>query len=142
MSSSVRHLKLVTGEELICEVLDESPESIVVNNAMSLMQNTLKSGEKFFTFKTYMVYQDTPSNCIIIFTDKIMSLAIPTKEMVGQYNIALKEMSKYMEELENDEFIDDFEETPKSLNDWLDEMKKESTENKDFDSDVNGMLMN
>jgi hypothetical protein len=102
----------------------------------------LKSGEKFFTFKTYMVYQDTPSNCIIIFTDKIMSLAIPTKEMVGQYNIALKEMSKYMEELENDEFIDDFEETPKSLNDWLDEMKKESTENKDFDSDVNGMLMN
>lgn len=142
MSSSVRHLKLVTGEELICEVLDESPESIVVNNAMSLMQNTLKSGEKFFTFKTYMVYQDTPSNCIIIFTDKIMSLAIPTKEMVGQYNIALKEMSKYMEELENDEFIDDFEETPKSLNDWLDDMKKESTENKDFDSDVNGMLMN
>ena len=142
MSSSVRHLKLVTGEELICEVLDESPESIVVNNAMSLMQNTLKSGEKFFTFKTYMVYQDTPSNCIIIFTDKIMSLAIPTKEMVGQYNIALKEMSKYMEELENDEFIDDFEETPKSLNDWLDEMKKESTENKDFDSEVNGMLMN
>ena len=142
MSSSVRHLKLVTGEELICEVLDESPESIVVNNAMSLMQNTLKSGEKFFTFKTYMVYQDTPSNCIIIFTDKIMSLAIPTKEMVGQYNIALKEMSKYMEELENDEFIDDFEETPRSLNDWLDEMKKESTENKDFDSDVNGMLMN
>ena len=142
MSSSVRHLKLVTGEELICEVLDESPESIVVNNAMSLMQNTLKSGEKFFTFKTYMVYQDTPSNCIIIFTDKIMSLAIPTKEMVGQYNIALKEMSKYMEELENDEFIDDFEETPKSLNDWLDEMKKESTENKDFESDVNGMLMN
>jgi hypothetical protein len=47
-----------------------------------------------------------------------------------------------MEELENDEFIDDFEETPRSLNDWLDEMKKESTENKDFDSDVNGMLMN
>ena len=142
MSSSVRHLKLVTGEELICEVLDESPESIVVNNAMSLMQNTLKSGEKFFTFKTYMVYQDTPSNCIIIFTDKIMSLAIPTKEMLGQYNIALKEMSNYVEELENNEFIDDFEETPKSLNDWLDEMKQESSEGKEFDSDVNGMLMN
>ena len=92
-TSSVRHLKLVTGEEIICEVLDESAETIVVNNAMSLMQNTLKSGEKFFTFKTYMVYQDTPLNCIIIFTDKIMSLAVPAKEMIQQYSTALKEMA-------------------------------------------------
>ena len=53
MSSSIKHLKLITGEEVICEVLDETTGSIIVNNAMSLMQNTLKTGEKFFTFKTY-----------------------------------------------------------------------------------------
>ena len=74
MSSSVKHLKLVTGEEVICEVLDETSGSIIVNNAMSLMQNTLKTGEKFFTFKTYMVYQDTPTNVIVIFTDKILNI--------------------------------------------------------------------
>jgi hypothetical protein len=143
MSSSVRHLKLVTGEELICDVLDESPESIVVNNAMSLMQNTLKSGEKFFTFKTYMVYQDTPLNCILIFTDKIMSLAIPSKEMVEQYQTALKEMSLYLEE-NYAELDDDFDESPQTLDDWLDEMKKDSSDSseEEMDSDVDGMLMN
>lgn len=143
MSSSVRHLKLVTGEELICDVLDESPESIVVNNAMSLMQNTLKSGEKFFTFKTYMVYQDTPLNCILIFTDKIMSLAIPSKEMVEQYQTALKEMALYLEE-NYAELDDDFDEPPHTLDDWLDEMKKESSDSseEEMDSDVDGMLMN
>ncbi len=143
MSSSVRHLKLVTGEELICDVLDESPESIVVNNAMSLMQNTLKSGEKFFTFKTYMVYQDTPLNCILIFTDKIMSLAIPSKEMVEQYGTALKEMALYLEE-NYAELDDDFDEPPQTLDDWLDEMKKESSDlsEEEMDSDVDGMLMN
>jgi len=143
MSSSVRHLKLVTGEELICDVLDESPESIVVNNAMSLMQNTLKSGEKFFTFKTYMVYQDTPLNCILIFTDKIMSLAIPSKEMVEQYQTALKEMALYLEE-NYAELDDDFDEPPQTLDDWLDEMKKESSDlsEEEMDSDVDGMLMN
>lgn len=140
-TSSVRHLKLVTGEEIICEVLDESAETIVVNNAMSLMQNTLKSGEKFFTFKTYMVYQDTPLNCIIIFTDKIMSLAVPAKEMIQQYSTALKEMALYLEENFNEELVDDFDEGPKSLDDFLDEMKEDSQLDM-LDSDIDGMLMN
>ena len=141
-SSSVKHLKLVTGEELICEVLDEARESIVVNNAMSLMQNTLKNGEKFYTFKTYMVYQDTPMNCILIFTDKIMSLAVPAKEMVDQYQTAVKELALYLEEENVSSLENDFDEDPKTLDDWLDEMKKESADDDDMDSDIDGMLMN
>mgnify|MGYP000102934122 CR=1 FL=1 len=137
--SSVRHLKLITGEEVICEVLDEDSEHIVVNNAMSLIQNTLKNGEKFFTFKTYMIYQDTPTNVMLIFTDKIMSLAIPVKEMVEQYRTALDEMAKYLEDNYSEVLLkDDFHEDDKSLEDWLEEMNKEDG----IDSDVDGMLMN
>lgn len=134
-NSSIRHLKLVTGEEVICEVLDESSDTIVVNNAMSLMQNSLKNGDKFFTFKTYMVYQDTPTNVIIIFTDKIMSLATPAEGMIEQYTIALREMASYLEQNFNDDNIED----ERDLDDWLDDMTKE---NNMIDSDVNGMLMN
>ena len=137
--SSVRHLKLITGEELICDVLDESEGQICVNNAMSLMQNTLKNGDKFFTFKTFMVYQDTPINVMLIFTDKIMSLAIPATEMLEQYNTALKEMANYLEENYSESLLNDFDEEAQSLNDWLEEMKKESDS---IDSDVDGMLMN
>jgi len=130
-NSSIRHLKLVTGEEVICEVLDESSDTIVVNNAMSLMQNSLKNGDKFFTFKTYMIYQDTPTNVIIVFTDKIMSLATPAEGMIEQYTIALREMANYLEQ--------NFNEDEKDIDDWLDDMTKEDTV---IDSDVNGMLMN
>lgn len=138
MSSSVKHLKLVTGEEVICEVLDETSGSIIVNNAMSLMQNTLKTGEKFFTFKTYMVYQDTPTNVIVIFTDKLMSLAVPAEEMLQQYKTALKEMANYLEENYN-ESVEDTHNEEMSLEDFLDDMRKESDV---FDSDVTGMLPN
>ena len=138
MSSSVKHLKLVTGEEVICEVLDETSGSIIVNNAMSLMQNTLKTGEKFFTFKTYMVYQDTPTNVIVIFTDKLMSLAVPAEEMLQQYKTALKEMANYLEENYNDS-VEDTHNEEMSLEDFLDDMRKESDV---FDSDVTGMLPN
>ena len=138
MCSSVKHLKLVTGEEVICEVLDETSGSIIVNNAMSLMQNTLKTGEKFFTFKTYMVYQDTPTNVIVIFTDKLMSLAVPAEEMLQQYKTALKEMANYLEENYN-ESVEDTHNEEMSLEDFLDDMRKESDV---FDSDVTGMLPN
>jgi hypothetical protein len=138
MSSSVKHLKLVTGEEVICEVLDETAGSIIVNNAMSLMQNTLKTGEKFFTFKTYMVYQDTPTNVMVIFTDKLMSLAVPAEEMLQQYKTALKEMANYLEENYN-EGVEDMHNEEMSLEDFLDDMRKESDV---FDSDVTGMLPN
>lgn len=138
MSSSIKHLKLITGEEVICEVLDETTGSIIVNNAMSLMQNTLKTGEKFFTFKTYMVYQDTPTNVIVIFTDKIMSLAQPVKEMLNQYNTALKEMASYLEENYKEETLDTSSEDI-SLEEFLDDMQKESDL---FDSDVTGMVSN
>ena len=138
MSSSIKHLKLITGEEVICEVLDETTGSIIVNNAMSLMQNTLKTGEKFFTFKTYMVYQDTPTNVIVIFTDKIMSLAQPVKEMLDQYNTALKEMASYLEENYKEETLDTSSEDI-SLEEFLNDMQKE---NDLFDSDVTGMVSN
>lgn len=138
MSSSIKHLKLITGEEVICEVLDETTGSIIVNNAMSLMQNTLKTGEKFFTFKTYMVYQDTPTNVIVIFTDKIMSLAQPVKEMLNQYNTALKEMASYLEENYKEETLDTSSEDI-SLEEFLNDMQKESDL---FDSDVTGMVSN
>ena len=138
MSSSVKHLKLVTGEEVICEVLDETSGSIIVNNAMSLMQNTLKTGEKFFTFKTYMVYQDTPTNVMVIFTDKLMSLAVPAEEMLQQYKTALKEMANYLEENYN-EGVEEMHNEEMSLEDFLDDMRKESDV---FDSDVTGMLPN
>lgn len=140
-SSSIRHLKLVTGEEVICDVLDETNDSITVNNAMSLMQNTLKTGEKFFTFKTYMIYQDTPINVMILFTDKIMSLAVPSKEMVEQYQTALKEMASYLEENFSTGLEEDYEDEL-TLEDFLDEMNKETKEDGEMDSDVDGMLMN
>tara|TARA_R110000796_G_scaffold161531_1_gene278308 strand:+ start:128 stop:532 length:405 start_codon:yes stop_codon:yes gene_type:complete len=134
MSTSIRHFKLVTGEEVICEVLEETGDTIVVNNAMSLMQNTLKNGDKFFTFKTYMVYQDTPMNVIVIFTDKIMSLATPAKEMLDQYSMAIKEMAKYIEETYKDSSDEEM-----SLDEFLDDMDKET---RLLDSDVTGMLSN
>ena len=136
MNSSIKHLKLITGEELICNLLDESPDHLVVNNALSLMEKTLDNGTKFYAFKTYMVYQDTPQNVIMVFTDKIVSLALPTQDMIVQYGIAIKEMESFVEK---SELRDDFENDPLSLDDFLRDMESGYSE---IDSDTDGMTIN
>ena len=136
MNSSIKHLKLITGEELICNLLDESPDHLVVNNALSLMEKTLDNGTKFYAFKTYMVYHDTPQNVIMVFTDKIVSLALPTQDMIEQYGSAIKEMESFVAK---SELVDDFENDPLSLDDFLRDMENESSE---IDSDTDGMTIN
>lgn len=138
--SSIKHLKLVTGEELICELVSELQDSFIVKNALSLMAKTMNDGTKYFAFKTYMVYQDTPTNVIMVFTDKVMSIAVPTQEMVTQYANALSEMAAYLEEDESKQLEDDFKESL-SLDDFLDEMDMKLSDG-DIDSDITGMTIN
>jgi hypothetical protein len=136
--SSVKHLKLVTGEELVCELMSETGDSIVIRNALSLIEKDLSTGDKYYAFKTFMVYQDSPQNVIIIFFDKVMSVAVPTEEMQRQYTEAIKEMKEYNEsqELKNQ---DDEWENDLSLEEFLNEMDRGN----DFmDSDVEGMIKN
>lgn len=139
-NSSIKHLKLVTGEELICELVSELQDSFIVKNALSLMAKTMNDGTKYFTFKTYMVFQDSPMNVIMVFTDKVMSIAVPTEEMVTQYTNALSEMAAYLEEDEAQQLEDDFKESL-SLDDFLDEMNIKLNEG-DIDSDISGMTIN
>ena len=136
---SIKHLKLVTGEELVCELMSETGDSIVIRNALSLIEKDLSSGDKYYAFKTFMVYQDSPQNVIIIFFDKIMSIAVPTEEMQRQYSGAIAEMKDYNEaqelkQMERSEWEDDL-----SLEEFLNDMDRE---NDLMDSDVEGMVKN
>ena len=138
-TSSIKHLKLISGEELVCELMTESGDSIIIRNALSLIEKELSSGDKYYAFKTYMIYQDSPQNVMVVFSDKIMSIAVPTEEMDRQYTAAIKEMAAYNEaqelkQQERDEWEDDL-----SLEEFLNDMDRE---NDLMDSDVEGMVKN
>lgn len=138
-TSSIKHLKLITGEELVCELMTESGDSIIIRNALSLIEKELSNGDKYYAFKTYMIYQDSPQNVMVVFSDKIMSIAVPTEEMDRQYTAAIKEMTAYNEaqelkQMERDEWENDL-----SLEEFLNDMDRE---NDLMDSDTDGMIMN
>jgi hypothetical protein len=104
-----------------------------------LIEKDLTNGGKYYAFKTFMVYQDSPQNVMIVFFDKIMSVAVPTEEMYASYGAAIKEMNEYNEEQELKQKDRDEWENDLSLEDFLNEMDRDN----DFmDSDVEGMIKN
>ena len=81
----VKQLKLVTGEEILCEILEEDDIDVIIRNALSIQFHKLDDGSRLYTFNLFMCYQDDPDRFILLKLDKIMSIANPTEEFLGQY---------------------------------------------------------
>ena len=87
----IRHLKLTTGDELVCEVLSDDEFEVPVRNALRLVSK-IQDGYKFYTFKNFMVYQDRRESVQVIRTDHIVSYANPPEDLIGEWKRALEEM--------------------------------------------------
>lgn len=87
----IKHLKLTTGDELVCEVLEDNDYEIPVRNALRLVSK-IQDGYKFYTFKNFMVYQDRRESVQVIRADHIVSYANPPEDLIGEWQRALEEM--------------------------------------------------
>jgi len=89
----IRHLKLVSGEELVCDVFDDEVDSdeIAIRHALKIVSK-IQNGYKYYTFKAFMVFQDDPDAFTIIRDGAIIGYAEPPKELLVEYKKALQEM--------------------------------------------------
>ena len=87
----IKHLKLTTGDELLCEVLSDDEFEVPVRNALRLVSK-IQDGYNFYTFKNFMVYQDRRESVQVIRTDHIVSYANPPEDLIDEWKRALEEM--------------------------------------------------
>ena len=88
----VKQLKLITGEEIVCEIIEEDENDVIIRNALGIQFNTLDDGSRMWTFKYFMCYQDDPDRFILLKIDKIVAIANPVEPLVKQYLLATEEM--------------------------------------------------
>lgn len=81
----VKQLKLVTGEEILCEILEEDNNDLVIRNALAIQFHKLDDGSRLYTFNLFMCYQDDPDRFVLLKLDKIVSVANPTSDFLDQY---------------------------------------------------------
>ena len=95
---SLMQFKLVTGEEIVCEVLqwpnpdeDDEETNIVIRRAMKILSfEPRPGGLRVYMFRPWMVLQSGSTQVQSLFDYQIVGEAIPSELMIQQYHMALK----------------------------------------------------
>ena len=104
----VKQLKLSTGEEIMCEILEEDDYDLIIRNPLAIQFGETEDRQRMWTFRLFMCYQDDPDRFILLKLDKIVSIANPVDELMKQYVAAVDAIMEDHDEPEFDEKLDDY----------------------------------
>ena len=97
MDTDVRQLKLASGEEILCEVVqwqEGDDYEILVRKAMRLIMMENGEGMKYYAIRPWMVYQESSDDLLIINSTHIVGLGFPTDSLMIQWHEAVADMQE------------------------------------------------
>lgn len=120
---SIRQFKLSSGDELLCEVLewdDSENAEIILRHVFEIRKwENDQLNARYYQLRPYMAFQMGSHLVQSLNSDQILMSALPTSEMVEQYQIAIKNNETSEEEL--DTKLDDRFKQLKSILDQIEE---------------------
>lgn len=94
----IKQLKLITGEELICRVVEEDEGDIVIKDGLNIVCSLSQNGVRYYTFRPFLVYQDHDDNLSILRARSVVAYTNPSKDLIREYAIATRELKDFEEE--------------------------------------------
>lgn len=125
--NNVKQLKIADGSEIICEVMEELEEDIVVRGAFRIARVDLDQERSYYMFKPWMTYVEESDHFITINLYHLIAATVPSKDILDQYENAIEKISEAVSE----------------RNDNLDEIPEEEIKEKlslTNDSEVDNVL--
>jgi hypothetical protein len=98
---NVKQLKIADGSEIICEVMEELEEDIVVRGAFRIARVDLDNERSYYMFKPWMTYVEEPDHFITINLYHLIAATVPSKDILDQYENAIEKINEAR--LERDE---------------------------------------
>lgn len=96
--NNVKQLKIADGSEIICEIMEELEEDIVVRGAFRIARVDLDQERSYYMFKPWMTYVEEPDHFITINLYHLIAATIPSKDILEQYENAIGKISEAVEE--------------------------------------------
>ena len=118
---NVKQLKLITGEEILCDVIDIEinefdEEIIIIKSACALVSTEdFENQVRFYTFRPFMMHQYESNKVMILQSGAVICSAIPDRKVIDQYETHV-EQNKADEEDDIDSSVNDLDDTPDDTN--------------------------
>ena len=104
MRENIKHFKLSTGEEIICEVIHwdtEETTAIIVRKAMKLCDSVnMRNGYKFFSFRPWLSFSDDPDILQTVNSEHVIGETTPSPELINLYDRSIERLLKFLEDKE------------------------------------------
>ena len=105
----VKHFKLDTGEELLCEVVEWHDEEgfedeIIIRKAAKLVYTKTTTGIPFYSLRPWMVYQENISDVMTLDRNHIVGMATPPDYLVIQWEDAILDMQELHNQRQKETF--------------------------------------
>lgn len=101
---NVKQLKLVTGEEILAEVVSSEineydEEVLFLRNVYSLVSTEdFKEGIRFYTFRPFMMHQYEDNKILALNAGAVICSALPDRKVIDQYESHVGSFSNTKEE--------------------------------------------
>ena len=96
--NNVKQLKIADGSEIICEIMEELEEDIVVRGAFRIARVDVDQERSYYMFKPWMTYVEESDHFITINLYHLIAATIPSKDILEQYENAIEKISEAVEE--------------------------------------------
>ncbi len=142
MEYPLRQFKLSSGDEIVCEVIqwqNEEELELIIRKPMRIGFTEVMGGMKLYSFRPWMIYQESESELLVLNESHIVGIAQPQETLIWQYNQAVKDMVKM-----HDKRMEEFRETnpdewgkQKSISEVSEELLKQVQEMEKYLKDEN-----
>lgn len=129
----IKQLKLVSGEEIICEIIEETEEDLIVRAPLTIQFHQNPDATRLWTFRLFMCYQDDPDRFVLIKVDKIMGIGNPIHELVKQYLGGVDQMYVF----DHDDPMQPVAKAPDPFEEWERNIREGMEESNDSDGGSN-----
>lgn len=108
---NVRQLKLITGEEILCDLVtsefnEYDEEILFVKCAYSLVSTEdFENQVRFYTFRPFMMHQYETDKLLALNSGAVICAVIPDKKVIDQYALHIEQFK--IEDEESDIDTDD-----------------------------------
>ena len=94
---NLRQIKLTNGDEIVADIVEwnnEEHDEIAIKNAMKLSMYENQTGDKYFSFRPFMIYQEGEEDIQVVLNIHVVAIAVPMEALLVQYRIAVQDMHK------------------------------------------------
>jgi len=131
--SNYRQLKLGSGEEIICEIIqyaDEENAAMIIRAAFKILASERPDGFRYYALRPWMIYCEDMNQLLSVNSDQLIGETMPSEELLKQYKMTVQE---YIANTEKKEKLD----IQKASKQASDEMIQKLLDDINRDSDGN-----